>query len=123
MRVRFRCDSPQTRRLLAMEMRGRADGSIEFDVSPVIEQDRPYIALLDARVPRDERILTACGWCKRLRAPDDRWVEAEEAIRAWDLFAGSTMPQLSHGICPSCHDTIVTALADPGDGSIDVGRW
>lgn len=123
MKVCFRCDAPDRRRLLSMEMRGRADGGIEFIVAPVAEQVRPRLALLDAHVPRDERLLTACGWCKRIRAPDDRWVEAEEAIRAWDLFAGSPVPGLSHGICPSCHETITSGLEEPAGVAVDVGHW
>lgn len=118
-----RCDAPERRRLLDLSMRAREGGAIEFVVTPVEEQARPRLSLLDRRVARDERLLSACSWCNRLRAPDGRWVEAEEAVRAWDLFAGSPVPGLTHGICEVCHDALTRGLESDTDHTVELGRW
>jgi hypothetical protein len=45
--------------------------------------------------------LTACAWCTRIRV-DDSWLEASAALAA----IGETELSLTHGICPSCFDSV-----------------
>jgi len=57
-------------------------------------------------------------------AVSEKWLEIEDAISALDLFAESAMPQLSHGMCPECHDTMMSALDDAdlsASGQVIVG--
>ncbi|MGC8838371.1 MAG: hypothetical protein ACP5UM_08140 [Anaerolineae bacterium] len=39
-------------------------------------------------------------------------MEVEEAVRALDLFASPQLPQLTHGMCPSCKDFYLQQLAE-----------
>jgi hypothetical protein len=56
-----------------------------------------------------------CGWCKRVYA-DAKWVEIEEAIERLDLFGISKPPDTTHGICPSCKESVSQALAQTNTG-------
>jgi hypothetical protein len=116
-RFRFRCDAPDRRRLLAMEITGDKAGGIQFSVSSVLEDPRVSLSLLDPAHPRAEHLLTMCSWCKRARLPPERWVEIEQAVEELNLFDDSPLPGVTHGICPACHEAMVGALADPAKGT------
>lgn len=99
--VKFRCDSPDLRRFMAMEIVPIEKGGIRL-VSRVLRQEaRRSAPLLDVCRPRSEEILTVCSWCKRVLT-DNAWLEVEDAIERLHLFDRARLPQLSHGICPDC---------------------
>jgi hypothetical protein len=102
----FRCDSPATRRYMHLKISPLHEGNLEFQAILVSEEQRSPLALLDPDVPRSERILTLCSWCKRARVRESEWVEPETAISRLDLFGLPDLPQLSHGICDRCVTTI-----------------
>lgn len=108
----FRCDAPRLRRLLRMEI-ARDDSAVLFTVTPVSEQARPVVAILDHDLPRSERLLTMCGWCKQAQAADDEWIEIEQAVDRLGLFQAPMPPRVTHGVCPSCYRTLVDALDSP----------
>ncbi len=113
---RFRCDAPDRRRLLAMDITAEADRHVRFDVTSIIEQARDSVALLDPDRRRDERILVMCGWCKRSRLTDGTWVETETAVQTMRLFEDVSLPDMSHGMCDMCHTNIARTFEDsPGD--------
>lgn len=116
-RFRFRCDAPDRRRLLGMEITGDKIGGIQFSVTSVLEDPRVSLPLLEPAHARGERLLTMCGWCKRTQLPTGRWVEIEEAVKELGLFEDSPLPGVTHGICPPCHEAIVRALDDPAVGA------
>ena len=100
---RFRCDAPDVRRLLAMKMVCGDAGSIEFTVTPVAEQPRVTLPLVGVSSSNPGPLVSMCGWCKRVRAPDATWVEIERGIEALGLFQSTTpLPAVSHGICDAC---------------------
>jgi hypothetical protein len=51
-----------------------------------------------------------CSWCSRFRLVGDHWVEAETAVDALGIFQTSTVPDVTHGMCPDCYATITRAL-------------
>lgn len=109
--IHFRCDAPDRRRDMTLELRASDDGAaVDFVVHTLQEDDRSAVSLIDANAPRDGRLLRMCGWCKRVHLPTDAWVEVEEAIGPLEIFAGTTVPQLSHGICERCEDAVLQAL-------------
>jgi hypothetical protein len=122
-RFRFRCDAPDRRRLLAMEITGDKTGGIQFSVTPVLEEPRVSISLLDPSHARGEHFLTMCSWCKRTRLPTGRWVEIEEAVEELGLFEDSPLPGVSHGICSTCNEAVVGALypAAGAAGTVTLG--
>jgi len=110
--VRFnvRCDAPGRRRLLEMNIASAGHGAVTFSASPLAEEDRATMALLDPNAPRSDSIVTVCGWCMRLRLTNGTWVELEEGVDTLAFFEANSVPQLSHGMCPSCFDAMDRAL-------------
>ena len=116
-RFQFRCDAPDRRRLLAMEISGDKTGGIQFRVTSVLEDPRVSLSFFEPAHARGEGLLTMCGWCKRTQLPTGRWVEIEEAVEELRLFEGSPLPGVTHGICPPCHAAVVGALDDAAVGA------
>jgi len=97
----FRCDAPETLRLLQMRIAPLSDDGLAFKTWVTRRATRPYFPLIAAESPRDDRIVTMCAWCQRFRVVDT-WLEAERAVKQLRLFTRATMPRLSHGMCPAC---------------------
>ena len=97
----FRCDAPAIRRWLEMQM-GPAEGGVEFKTREIrVEARRPLLSF--TRVAADgDAMVRMCSWCKQLELDGGRWVEAEDAVTAMQLFGDRAVPALTHGICPSC---------------------
>jgi len=115
-RFRFRCDAPDRRRLLAMEMALVESEGVQFTVAPVIEEVRPPVALTDASHAARDGLVVACAWCNRVRLGVDRWVEIEEAVHALELFEGTHVAAVSHGMCPACYSAVAEVLDNPAAG-------
>lgn len=103
-RFGYRCDSPDTRRWMQMQMRHLPDtDEVEFESLLLRLESRPFVPLLDA--PQEPsavgEVLSMCSWCKAVLT-DQAWVEVEQAVSELGLFAKSRMPRISHGICPDC---------------------
>ncbi len=100
MRIPFRCDSPEARRFMEMEIRPRPDCSIDFVCATLKTEARTPVAFIDPDVDRSNEWRTICSWCKRIKMPGGEWAELEEGIRRLDLFGTKRPPRMSHGICP-----------------------
>lgn len=116
-RFRFRCDAASRRRLLAMEITADMVGGAQFRVTSVQEEPRQSVPLLEPEHGREARLLSMCGWCKRILLPTDGWVEVEEAVGALGLFGGAPLPGITHGMCPTCYSAIAGELDDPAGGA------
>ncbi len=110
-RFTFRCDAPDCRRQLEMEVSGAPDGGTTFRVRTLAEETRPPQPLLDPAHPRSAQLLRACGWCKKVDL-DGRWVEVEEAVEAMGLFQHAELPQVTHGICDDCFARMSAAIEE-----------
>lgn len=104
LRLPFRCDSPDTRRYMAMEVFPLDKGLVAFKSCVLREEKREHIPLLDPDTSRSDEIVTICSWCKRVRCPDDNWLEVEVAIEKMKLFQKQQLPDLSHGMCADCYE-------------------
>lgn len=111
--VRFvlRCDSPDFRRLLEMEISRGQDGLAEFRVWTLSEDERQPQPLLDPDRPHSEELLQVCGWCKKVEV-GGRWAEVEEAVSLLGLFERLVLPRVTHGICEDCNSRMVATLND-----------
>lgn len=58
----------------------------------------------DAR--RGDSVLLICSWCKKIDIRDGNWQEIEDAVKNLKLFESGNLPQLSHGRCLSCYQSI-----------------
>lgn len=111
----FRCDSPDCRRFMEMEIRPRAKDGIEFRSRVLREERREPIQLLSADRDHSEGTLIMCSWCKKVSVPALGWVELETAIKGLNLFCASPYPQISHGICEDCARAIRSVLERNGE--------
>jgi hypothetical protein len=110
-RLSFRCDGPERRRLLELSISADVDQGLIYRVRTVGEEGREGVPLLATHRPRSETFVTMCGWCKRVSAPPHGWLEVEEAVAALSLFAEPRPPQLTHGICGQCRQSLDQATA------------
>ena len=102
----FRCDSPDCRRFMEMELALLPGDAIQFTAHILREEWRDPVDLLDA--PRE--FLKISSWCKKINIPGRGWGEIEAAIAALDLFDHLSMPRMTHTICDSCHDAVKLEL-------------
>ena len=100
--VEFRCDAPTCRRAMALTMTRRGPTGLALRVETLHLEPREPVRLLDVTLGRDARMLSMCGWCKKVALADDRWVEVEDAVAELGLFHAPSLPGITHGICPAC---------------------
>lgn len=63
-----------------------------------------------ARVKQLQGLLPICSYCKRIRNDGNYWQRVEEYI------AAHSDAQFSHGICPTCFETVVKPQLPTGPG-------
>lgn len=101
--IPFRCDSPELRLFMEMEIVPLDKKAVEFDCALLRTEPRPRMALLDPLTERSDDFLAMCSWCKRIRLAGNEWVEVEEAVKRLNMFEAASLPQLTHGMCGSCN--------------------
>lgn len=110
----YRCDSPDRRRLMEMEMRlVDDDGSVEFRSVPVEEHARAPLHLPQADgadEPPDTELQRSCGWCNRLEV-EGEWLEIEEALPKLGVMEQRSPATLTHGMCDDCLERMLAELA------------
>ncbi|HUG09835.1 MAG TPA: hypothetical protein VMM36_02420 [Opitutaceae bacterium] len=108
----LRCDAPTLRRWLKLTASPMPSGGVRFVSRTIRQEVRPYLAILDPSLPRSKALLTTCGWCRKFHIHGNAWVEAERAVREMNLFEQTTLPQLTHGICPVCVESMLKLESD-----------
>lgn len=112
----FRCDAPDRRRLLKMEVSLVPDGLTQYRVVTLQAEERKPQPLLDPYRAHTEDLLRMCSWCKKVDAAG-RWAEVEEAVALLGLFESLTLPNVTHAICESCYAYMVATLGDEGESA------
>ena len=112
MRLSFRCDSPDKRRFMSMEVFPLKDEAIGIKSCILREEIRDPVLLMSTGIDRTDEILLICSWCKKVKTDENKWVEVEEAIEQMGLFGASSFPKLSHGMCPACSGEVRKELAN-----------
>jgi len=98
----FRCDSPAVRRFMEMDILPLHDGKIEYRCRIIKTELREALPIIAGNINDGESLLRMCSWCKKIDAGNSSWVEIEDAIKFFDLFAKTAVPQISHTICDVC---------------------
>lgn len=126
--VPFRCDAPALIRSMQMAIEPLPDAGLRFVTSVIEAAERPRAAVIDVNAPRShDRLLWMCSWCKRLQL-EGRWLELDEAAREFGLFESGDLPEVTHGLCPSCERAVVAELEklqpeeSPSASGVDRGR-
>ncbi len=109
--VPLRCDTPELRRFLELRIRHLGGGTVEFASSVLRLEPRPPVRLLVAVVPRSEKLIVMCSWCKRMATPE--WLEVEAAIAKLNLFDAAVFPAITHGICEECARKLDESFVTP----------
>jgi hypothetical protein len=120
-RLSFRCDGPERRRLLQLDILPQRDQELLYRVRTLKEELRALVPLLDPQRARQERFVSMCGWCKRVAVAPREWLEVEEAVAALALFGDPRPPQLTHGICEACSESLSDLLEGRQDNPV-LGR-
>ena len=101
----FRCDSPEKRRYMVMEIYPVENGLLALKSCIVREEIRQAVLLLDRNIERTAEYLKICGWCKKVDV-NGVWMEAEPALKSLGLLGETRLPNLSHGMCDDCYENI-----------------
>lgn len=116
----YRCDSPETERHMHLCMKAVRD---EGEVIGVLYQSQLVDALPRAPMEifshkrlitlnpsyRFDQILSLCSYCHDVAWPIGAQRERQDWIKPEEYYrrAGTNEVVVSHGICPSCYDTVV----------------
>lgn len=110
--VPFRCDSAQFRRLFIMEIEKHDKNSILFHSELQKIEKRISVKLFEHDSKRSEDFIKICSWCKKVEVhPQQEWLEVEEAIISLKLYEMEKLPEITHSICPVCHEKIMKDIA------------
>jgi hypothetical protein len=101
--ISYRCDSPTVRRYMELTCSPRPKLGIEIQSRIIREEPREYVSMLDVNQSRSRSVITICAWCKQCRVSEFDWREIEDAVPDLGAFSDSMLPQVSHGMCPTCH--------------------
>ena len=102
-RFNFRCDAPDTQRLLEMEV-SSADGS-EVRFCATLLEEHPRNPAIPVYAPETGEpapyLYTMCSVCKKLQSGEE-WLELEAGMKRFHLLQGDTHFDISHGLCGDC---------------------
>ena len=114
-RVPFRCDAPDLRRDMMLEVKSLPGGAVHFSSWVLEESERPRIDLLDAQRDIDPtESLQMCAWCKRIGTGEEGWQELEDALAEVEIFSRTLFPKITHAVCPDCQAMVLKELAGVG---------
>lgn len=101
--VSFRCDAPEERRFMELEISPTAEDAQALDCvcRRVKSEVRAPVRLLMDSTLRTDDLLIMCSWCKQIKVHES-WFEVEEAVDRLGLFYSKRLPRISHGCCPVC---------------------
>lgn len=106
--VPLRCDGPSIRREIRLDLQPLPAGYIECAVVTTSAVTTPVIPLWLAPSGSERSVVTACGWCKRVRVGPE-WREVAEAVAELAL-ASWDRPGVSHGMCPACQAAAIRII-------------
>lgn len=110
--IPFRCDAPDRRRCLEMNIAPVKQKHIEYQTTVLWEEPREPVALLMAESERSDELLRMCSMCKKVHLSDDSWVEVEAAVARMRLFDRVALPRITHGICPKCYTLAMAEIKE-----------
>lgn len=105
LRFSYRCDSPDERRYMEMELLPHPDKTIEFRSRLVRSETNP-LPLRVRAAATGSAMFVRCSMCNRLRV-NDRWLETQDAVSE-GLFARGSELRVVFGVCQSCKDDLLT---------------
>ncbi len=80
LKFNLRCDAPDIRRLIEMEITPQKDGEVQFDSRTIWIQSRMPAIIFKNNTPPTDNLLIVCSWCNKIETEDGNWQEVEQAI-------------------------------------------
>ncbi len=105
----FRCDAPEYRRFLELEIVPLQNQHVEFRSILRWSEHRKSISLLRQDIDRSNEMLVICSICKRAQQ-DTQWKEIEEVVRELHLGEPRKAPTLTHSYCDKCLSVVKQSL-------------
>jgi hypothetical protein len=108
--VPFRCDGPDLRRAMELEITPGAEGILELRTRLLDARSQERVRLLDAHAVRHpHHLVRMCSWCLRV---EERgiWWKVERFLVRRPMLAREPVPRITHGICPGCAWEMAQAL-------------
>jgi len=115
--VPFRCDSPNTRRYMRLEIRPTRERGVEFHSVWLRVDARRHLRLVESSEPRSRTQLVSCSFCLHVQIREEQWLEAEDAIVRLGLLDSEKPPQLVPGVCPACNASLRGRLNELDESS------
>jgi hypothetical protein len=100
----FRCDSPDRRRHMEMDIVNVEHGVVEYCCRIVRVEPREPI-LLNHAEHTPSSFLRMCSWCNRMNV-EGAWMELEDAAARLHLFEKDRVEPISHAMCDECLDAL-----------------
>lgn len=108
--IPINCDSPSLRRFMKITIKPFVENQIEFTSKILNLEKREYLSVLSKNAPRTDKFLKICSYCKKIAVSEIEWVDTERAIESLKLFQKDKLPQLTHGVCPACYESVMAEL-------------
>jgi hypothetical protein len=113
--IPFRCDAPDLRRYMMLEVTPQEGNSVRFSSWVEAAEARPRMLLLEAGRPENpDALLRMCAWCKRVGSGKEGWQDLEEALVDQELLTRDPLPKITHGVCPDCQAMVMRELEGVG---------
>ncbi len=108
--VHLRCDIPSARRVYELRLHLLANNAVEFSSELISHEPRTPQPILQSTKENTAALVRMCSWCQRIAHADGRWFDLEDALMQIPRLADPQPPQLTHGICPTCHERMTQML-------------
>jgi len=97
----FRCDSPDTVRLMHMEIAPQGEQSVRFVTTPLEIRKRPRHIYYNYVAHGHRCHIFSCSICNRVKT-DSAWLQLDEALHARRLLDNDKPLSLYGALCPEC---------------------
>ncbi len=109
-RLKFNCDDKENVRRFELRIHMNAEGTVGFESTLIDAHRRPSVPLFEPAIARsDDAMLTVCSVCKLVDV-QGVWLAVEEALARLNIMTNPVMPQVSHGLCPTCFEVMSASL-------------
>lgn len=98
----FRCDSPELRRYMQMEISPQSDGNILYRCRFIKEEAKQPVTPHEPPFDDRETLLRMCSWCKKADVGGNLWMEIEDAVDYLGLFSSAQIQPITHTMCERC---------------------
>ncbi len=101
-RIPSRCDSPEFRRFMNIEITPADEGDLEINCEIYHEEKRDQNIKFDRETIQDKNSLGMCSICNRVHITAGGWVEIEEALSKLNLLSEYWLPSIKPTVCEEC---------------------